>query len=281
MNFPDRIAMQFEQALTSGAVMTYATDEKLVKDDIDFIVFVLKHLSVRDRKFWNKGQKEHALDSEKDPFLPYEKDLFVNELTKTHICLLNKYNVMKNHILIVTRSFEDQETPLTEFDFEALWLCMEKIEGLAFYNSGVKAGASQRHKHLQLIKLPLTEQMDRLPIGPLISSLKKREGPLVVPRFEFRHGLYFLPENVTAHYLLEKYDSLLEYTGLSDKWGPYNLLVTKEWMLLVPRTLESYKGISVNSLGFAGTFLVKDLREFGEIKRTGFFGILNSVSSPL
>ncbi|MGA2142029.1 MAG: phosphorylase [Brevinematales bacterium] len=280
MDFHEKIAEKFEDALNSGSLLTYETDERLVKDEIDFIVFVLKKLSARDKKFWKKGSKP---DVPGDPFLPYENELFVGDLTKTHICLLNKYNVIKNHILIVTRAFEDQETPLTEPDFEALFICMEKFNGLAFYNSGRIAGASQRHKHMQLIKLPLTGCMEGIPIFPLISTLDRSAGGILkIPRFEFSHGICFLQENASPGYLFSKYMGLLEFTGLqpgpSGGWGPYNLLLTREWMLLIPRVLESYKGISVNSLGFAGTLLVKDLHEFARIKRAGLLKILNCVA---
>ncbi len=286
MDFPEKITRKFEEAIGSGALQFFATEERIVRDEIDFMVFVLKYLSVKDKKSWNKRKNSQDQENANDPFLPYEKDLFIDNITDTHICLLNKYNVMKNHILIVTREFEDQESALSEPDFEALWLCMEKIEGLAFYNSGEKAGASQRHKHMQIVELPLAGQMDKLPIVHLISGLSSSSAPLLVPRFEFRHGLYFLtPEKLlgkkrAGFYLMEKYLSLLEYTGLAENWGPYNLLITKDWMLLIPRILECYKGISVNSLGFAGTFLVKDAKDFREIERAGLLKILGSVASP-
>jgi len=60
--------------------------------------------------------------------------------------------------------------------------------------------------------------------------------------------------------------------------GPYNLLFTREWMLLVPRSRERFEGISINALGFAGTLLVwnegqmEALRDHGPmtaLRRTG------------
>src|SRR5688500_834395 len=52
-----------------------------------------------------------------DPFLPYEEDLFVDMLSPTHVCLLNKFNVLDHHLLVVTRDYEDQDEPLTLADF--------------------------------------------------------------------------------------------------------------------------------------------------------------------
>ncbi len=51
--------------------------------------------------------------SNADPFLPYNPDLFVAEVSPTHVALLNKFNVVERHFLIATRAFEPQEALLT------------------------------------------------------------------------------------------------------------------------------------------------------------------------
>ena len=84
-----------------------------------------------------------------DPFLPYEPEMFVADISPTHVCLLNKFNVIDHHLLVVTRAFEEQDAAINAADFAALWACMAEVDGLAFYNAGKLAGASQRHKHLQ------------------------------------------------------------------------------------------------------------------------------------
>jgi ATP adenylyltransferase len=93
-----------------------------------------------------------------NPFLPPEKNLTVGDISDTHIAVLNKFNVVEHHLLIVTRAFEDQDMLLTFADFEALWTCMTEYECLAFYNGGREAGASQPHKHLQMAPLPLAPE---------------------------------------------------------------------------------------------------------------------------
>jgi ATP adenylyltransferase len=276
-----KVTERYKEALNSGALQIYMTECHIVKNGLDFIVLILKNLSERERSYWDAPRRTAKLF---DPFLPYEKDLFVDDLSDTHICLLNKYNVMKNHILIVTRLFEDQESPLTRNDFDALWQCMKEIGGLAFYNSGEKAGASQRHKHMQMVPLPLGGMPNGLPILPLIMGLDQNSTEAVqyISQFDFRHGLVFLPAgNPGGIVLYENYLRLADSTGLSKKWGPYNLLITMEWMLLIPRLHERYEGISVNSLGFTGTLLVKDFSEFELIEHAGLFKILNSVGISL
>lgn len=78
-----------------------------------------------------------------NPFLPYDPNLFVAEVSPTHVALLNKFNVVDHHLVIVTRAFEPQEALLTREDCEALLLCLAEIDGVAFYNAGSSRGQSE------------------------------------------------------------------------------------------------------------------------------------------
>lgn len=40
-------------------------------------------------------------------------------LSDTHTCLLNKFNLVPYHTLVVTRQFEEQTSALTAADFDA------------------------------------------------------------------------------------------------------------------------------------------------------------------
>ncbi|MDP2158168.1 MAG: phosphorylase, partial [Nitrospirota bacterium] len=64
--------------------------------------------------------------------------------------------------------------------------------------------------------------------------------------------------------------------------GPYCLVVTRQWMLLVPRSREFYNDISINSLGFAGCLLVRKPEHLELFtKKTGPLDLLREVSLPL
>ena len=62
--------------------------------------------------------------------------------------------------------------------------------------------------------------------------------------------------------------------------GPYNLLLMREWMLLVPRSRERFDSISINALAFAGSFFVKDDAQLERVRQAGPIAILREVSSP-
>ena len=55
---------------------------------------------------------------------------------------------------------------------------------------------------------------------------------------------------------------------------PYNLLFTREWMLLVPRSEEFFGSISINALGFAGALLVQDEKQMQILKENGGMAVL-------
>ena len=57
----------------------------------------------------------------KNPFAPYDEALWVDHLSTTHMLLLNKFNVVAHHVLIVTRRFQQQTDPLNLQDLEATW----------------------------------------------------------------------------------------------------------------------------------------------------------------
>lgn len=219
-----------------------------------------------------------------NPFLPYEPALFVADLSPTHVCLLNKYPVVNHHLLIVTRAFEEQETLLTQADFEALLLCMRVIDGLAFYNSGKIAGASQRHKHLQLAPFPLDPDGVDVPIEGALGTPRRLGEVVQSPHLPFRHALVWTNGQLAGpDRIAELYGAMLRFIGVWEgdnaRPKPYNWLATHRWMLAVPRTRESIEGVSINALGFAGSFLVKDEAQLKWLGDVGPLRALQAVSN--
>lgn len=275
-------------ALERGALQPIATRRHTVPDaGVPFQVRVVSSLA-RYRN--DNAAKRRDRAAKGNPFLPYDADLFVADVTHTHLCLLNKYNVIANHTLIVTRAFEAQESPLTLEDFQALAACLREFKALGFYNSGAGAGASQSHKHLQLVPLPLTDTL-HLPIEILLpSAAGETAGPVRSERLPFVHALVRLSgtevRDLTAgaSYLHETYRAMLGSMRLQTSGAPvqelppYNLLVTEELMLLVPRSRASFGSVAVNALGFAGSFFVADEAAFRAIARVGPLRLLQEVA---
>jgi ATP adenylyltransferase len=253
-----------------------ATDSAVVEDGgIPFVIHTLARL---ERKAQVTTQQR---ETGTNPFLPPDPELFVAELSDTHSVVLNRFNVLDHHLLIVTRRFVHQLERLDLSDFEALCLCMSEVDGLGFYNAGMVAGASQPHKHLQLVPLPLGSGPRPTPLDAVMNRATPKKVIHRIEAFRFPHALIRLEgtpiSSDRADELFDNYHRLLKTADVTDSSIPYNLIVTKNWMLMVPRRREFFEGISVNALGFAGSLLVRDQEQFELVRRFGPLHVLQSV----
>jgi ATP adenylyltransferase len=276
-----------------GAIHTIPTDFEFVEQGgVNFLIRIVSNLARKVQAKADQHRPSMPANMNHNPFLPYDQDLWVADISDTHVCLLNKFNVLDHHMLMVTRSFHEQESLLTVNDFLALLLCLAEFEGLAFYNAGEAAGASQRHKHLQMVPLPLTPEVSQIPIELLLDTARFEGAKGFVPDLRFLHVLVRMNSEWIAspwkgaQELLKQYLDMLRTVGLSGggakgetvSTGPYNLLVTRKWMFLVPRSMECFEDISVNALGFAGGFLVKDEQQLNLLKACGPMTALQRVA---
>ncbi len=174
-------------------------------------------------------------------------------------------------MLLVTRVFEEQESLLTREDFDAAWRCLTEADALVLYNAGPNAGASQRHKHLQILPVPLGEGSERTPIDAVLADDSRG--------LPFAHAVCRIDDCLgtgdAASKIHERYSRLLASLGNP---RAYNLLATRDWMLVVPRARESWNSISVNALGFAGALLVRSEDELSQLKRLGPMRLLREVT---
>jgi sulfate adenylyltransferase (ADP) / ATP adenylyltransferase len=289
----EKIVTKTEESLKTGAQLPIPTAYEFIEDaGIRFFVRILSSLQQKDEDR-RKRQGTSSSGKTTNPFLPYEKALYVADISDTHVALLNKFNVVENHLLIITRLFEDQETLLTLRDFEALWMCMAEYNALGFYNGGEAAGASQPHKHLQMVPLPLAPEGPWIPIEPLLKGAGSKESPINIPGLPFPNSFIRLEHNSidspfdAAQHSFMLYGNLLSHVGLgphnaegTKQSSPYCLLITREWMLLVPRSREYFNSISINSLGFAGALLVRNSEQMDILKKLGPMTALKSVALP-
>ena len=156
------VADASQRALASGALVSIPTRETVIRDgDTDYLVRVVGQLARKSADTSTSTPTPtptpgSSPPAARNPFLPYDPELFVVELAPRHVCLLNKFNVVDHHVLLVTKQFERQTSPLNAEDFAALANCMASPDafanGLGFYNGGPAAGASQPHK-LSLIHI--------------------------------------------------------------------------------------------------------------------------------
>lgn len=282
----EKIKLVTNKALEKKALHPILTTYQILEQDsIPFLIRIIENLDRKDQE--KKKQKHKQFHSFFNPFLPYDQDLFIDHIRYNHVAILNKFNVFDHHLLIVTREFEPQESVLNSDDFLALWTVLSQINGLGFYNSGKFSGASQPHKHLQLVPYPLVKEIETIPINNLLLNYKNTEQVVTLRELPYVHSIVFFEDiqnqscEELAQITTEKYHKLLEKLNIkiSDNRPSqnYNLLITKDYLMIIPRTQEKYQSFSINSLGFAGAFLVKNQEQLNLIKESNLLKILAKV----
>jgi ATP adenylyltransferase len=289
----ERLVATTEHALRTGALVPLGTTVVSLADDsgVRFSVRILANLGKKDEA---RHQQDEGADHGKqpNPFLPPDPDLTVAAVGDTHVAVLNRFNVVDKHLLLVTRHFEEQEMLLTLDDFAALCSCLGEYDSLGFYNGGREAGASQAHKHLQLVPLPLVPGHASVPVAPLLPAAPL-DTPLTAPALPFVHAFVRLggdthvPEQAASR-AFALYSTMLRHVGLAAaepsrpqrQSMPYCFLMTREWMLLVPRTRECFADISLNALAFAGSLFVRNEEQYARLQEAGAMNALRAVTLP-
>jgi len=280
---PDTIDACISRATRSGALQTIRTERAIIEDaGIPFLVRWVSSLSVKDSA--RVAAAGHR-DPDFNPFLPPEHDLTVGPVSDTHLAILNKYPVIERHLLLITRDFEDQRVPLGLADFSALASIVLSLGGLGFYNGGAEAGASQAHKHLQWVP----DSPDSVSIETFTAALPPGLAPMSTachPGLSWKHAFVRLPADEssardTGHSMLAAFRRGAAQVGIdpdADPMPPYNMLASRDWMLVLPRSRERYEHISVNALGFAGSLFVRRPCQIETIRRMGPLALLAEVA---
>jgi len=274
------------RAVETGVMVPLETRAEVVQEaGVPFSVRVVSTLRAKEGA---GGAREPERGN---PFLPPDPDLRVATVSPTYAAVLNRFPVLRYHLLLVTREYEEQSLPLAGADFDALARCLVEIDGLGFFNSGPEAGASQPHRHLQLVPFPVGGGPAPTPIERVLTGVALDPSRATLPIFPFRHAVAPLPETAwraddpaarAAQAMELAYRALARRAGLTltpgEATAPYNLLATRRWMMVVPRARERFEGVSVNALGFAGSLLVRDREQLAVVRRHGPLAVLRGVA---
>ena len=189
-------------------------------------------------------------------------DQIIGTMNNTHVLALNIYPVFRpQYLLLSLDSYRSQDDHLDLQDIEAAWsfLCSVQSPHYVMYNCTKEAGCSRYHKHMQIVPKP--EVADSSPAGfRLFPDLQDRE--VHVPYVYFLRyfncvgqGLLVDGKLIFSIYL----DLLRDCRKASDVGGddstrlcPHNVVLVKEWIIMIPRRRGSFKGLSANSAGMMG-----------------------------
>jgi ATP adenylyltransferase len=190
-------------------------------------------------------------ETKRNPFLPFDKNLLIDELPSTdHVLIFNKFSLVKPHVLLITREFAPQDHTLSEADFMAVRMFYEQhgTEYAMFYNCGPLSGASQPHRHFQFI--PISECTE-----PFL-------------------GVKVPCDTESLFETFKEYKVKANIQGIS-----FNLIYSPEWgMYIIPRKVECCAlGFSVNSMGFMGSILVKTEHDLQRVIEYGPYKLLQDL----
>ena len=237
--------------------------------------FELRHLlSATPKHLRASGPKPN-------PFLPWDQRLEVDRIGDSHVVILNKYPVQTSHMLLITQDWQPQTGWLSMEDWQSLARIDATTTGLWFFNSGPDAGASQPHRHLQLLPRAAGERIcarDGWFRRCAQDATTSVQDPLLRSS-----RVAAISSTLTGETLQELYFALAEDLGLGHPTtddcprGAYNLLLSREWMAIVRRRREGIRGFSVNALGFAGSLLSTEASDRQWIQDSGPEALLQAV----
>ncbi|KAE9982644.1 hypothetical protein EG327_005795 [Venturia inaequalis] len=202
----------------------------------------------------------------------------ITRINGTHILLYNKFCISKSQLMIVTaNSYHRQYDPLDGDDLEAarIVLCSLTSPHFIFFNGGVTAGASRKHKHLQVLRTPKDST------NLLVNKHTTKE----FPKLPYKYFSVDFADQAqpSKELLLKTYQNLLgRCEGLvSGKQGesvPHDVILTKHWMVVIPRSKRNFEGSSdVNAAGMVGMIWLKHDEEVDKWKELGPARVLRQL----
>ncbi|RGP64479.1 5, 5 -p-1,p-4-tetraphosphate phosphorylase 2 [Fusarium longipes] len=210
------------------------------------------------------------------------------DVGKTHFLVANKFALARPHLMLLTSDeHRRQYESLDQDDWRALSAVLNDLgDGyVAFFNCGQDGGCSRLHKHMQLTPKPKDS---------FAAFLDCENGVEPGVPFQWFHHRLKSP-TPTPDELLNIYRKLLSKAtnagkGLSEHADnlpagsavPHNMLVTNQWMIVLPRRRASVnKEAGANALGMMGVVAVATRVEMDNWLRVGPVQALEELGVPV
>lgn len=327
-NLHDLVKTTFSKALSTNELHYFPTQVTILQ--VNSIPFQLRFSPSLANK--PKGPPPDASQPRKpfDPFANPPASLFVTDLGPSHFLVLNKFAVVPEHFILATKEYKLQTHLLEESDLEATLACIDayeqakqdgassssnslekdsKDDGLfAFFNGGQHSGASQPHRHIQLLPVSrmkdgldtdsswdvLAQQADKLdktPFAVFSETISTETSPASLHAAYLR--LYKKACQAVAHHAGATSSTLDEIPTTGEARISYNMAMTKDTIVICPRLSEGSEikssetsspvgSLALNGTLLAGTALVKSEAEWDALKKSPseLLDVLKSIGVP-
>ncbi|EJP66722.1 Ap4A phosphorylase II [Beauveria bassiana ARSEF 2860] len=339
---PELIKVTFAKALSNGDLFYFATHAQDVR--VGALTFQLRFSpALANKPKAPPTKRETAETTPSKPFDPFAyttpppPPLFVGDVGAAHFLVLNKFAIVPGHFILATRVYKPQTDVLEADDLHATLACLRAYQEaaspaplssssssgggddddddgdgedgalFAFFNCGEHSGASQPHRHIQM--LPVAAMREGLPADSAWRVLATQlngggggGGGVAAPftTFSQRITLDTSQEELHAAYLrlyaqavraVKGEESEVSTTG--EAAISYNLAMTRDRLVLCPRRAEGdavrdpdtghvVGKVSLNGTMLAGTALVKTEAEWEALRKNprALTTVLKSVGIP-
>ncbi|EHK15330.1 uncharacterized protein TRIVIDRAFT_174968 [Trichoderma virens Gv29-8] len=327
-NLHELVKTAFSKALSTSELHYFPTQVTILH--INSIPFQLRFSPALANK--PKGPPPDPSQPRKpfDPFANPPASLFITDLGPSHFLVLNKFAVVPEHFILATKEYKLQTHVLEESDLQATLACIDAYEqakqseasaspssverksqddGLfAFFNGGEHSGASQPHRHIQL--LPISRMKDGLDAASSWDVLAQQAEKLEkTPFVAFSEPIdkEISPANLHAAYLRlykKACQAVAQHAGTTSPASDeipttgearisYNMAMTKDTIVICPRLSEGSEikssetsspigSLALNGTLLAGTALVKSEAEWDALKKSpsGLLAVLKTIGVP-
>lgn len=191
---------------------------------------------------------------------------------------MNKFPSARPHYLILTQNgFRRQFEALDINDLTAARQVISSLHSrhLMLFNCGINGGCSRMHKHMQLIPAP-----DGFPLWP---DSEQVELPFKFAMHRFRGGLPPANELLTIYRaLLRRAERALGHAALEGEAAvPHNVIMDRNWLVVVPRRSAGWDGIDTNAAGMLGMVWVKSEEKMNIWLERGPANVLAQLGVPV
>ena len=166
--------------------------------------------------------------------------------------------------------------------FDAIQNVDSDTSGLWFFNSSKEAGASQPHRHFQL--LPRQHHEKICPrydwFCSILNSSNQYKSDIshsIAIRARKKSKLLYSNDLFNSYLSMVDEMKIANFGSINQPLKPYNLLITAEWISLISRKTDKSKGFNINALGFAGYFLGTKISDVDTLIKFGPEKILKNV----
>jgi ATP adenylyltransferase/5',5'''-P-1,P-4-tetraphosphate phosphorylase II len=206
----------------------------------------------------------------------------IAHINSTHILVFNRVCIFRPQLMLLSEdSYRRQHLPLELIDIIATYEVLTSLnegeqEFYTLYNCGF--GSSREHKHVQFLPkvdvfFPDDRGFDNGKI-PYLYFLKYL--PMSKDDPDGANNLYLVYEELLA----QAKSAVNTACPSGREWVPHNVILTKDWLMVIPRGSNGYEGVSTSSAGMVGSVFLANKDQLKEWKNAGMTKVLAELGIP-